>query len=248
MSNGTGEKTDENAVNRKDDNTGDKTVNVTVDKTDENTFDKATGVTVDKASDVAVDKANGVTVDKTVKVTLIKPGQHITPGQHVLLRAQGREYFSVAGEGKLHTDLGIVDLGSLEGKSWGEVVLSHKGVEFTIIKPRAPDLFRHMTRTGAPMMPKDIGAIIAYTGLCPYGRRARRGHRIRRACRLPGHHRPEGHHLRGQREVRRQCPQEHGAGRHHERRGPPRRPGRSHKNARYRRPLRRDHAGHAGRG
>jgi tRNA (adenine57-N1/adenine58-N1)-methyltransferase len=84
-----------------------------------------------------------------------------------LLRAQGREYFAVAGEGKLHTDLGIVDLGSLEGKSWGEVVLSHKGVEFTIIKPRAPDLFRHMTRTGAPMMPKDIGAIIAYTGLCP---------------------------------------------------------------------------------
>ncbi len=92
-------------------------------------------------------------------------------GQHVLLRAregrERREFFAVAGEGKLHTDLGIVDLGSLEGKSWGEAVLSHKNVEFTVIKPRAPDLFRHMTRTGAPMMPKDIGAIIAYTGLCP---------------------------------------------------------------------------------
>jgi len=91
----------------------------------------------------------------------------ITSGQHVLLRAEGREYFAVAGEGKLHTDLGIVDLAALQGKSWGEAVLSHKGVAFTVIRPRAPDLFRHMKRTGAPMMPKDIGAIIAYTGLCP---------------------------------------------------------------------------------
>jgi|AGTN01.2.fsa_nt_gi tRNA(1-methyladenosine) methyltransferase and related methyltransferases len=97
--------------------------------------------------------------------------QRISLGQHVLLRAKGgREYFAIAGEGKLHTDLGIVDLGSLEGKSWGEVVASHKDVTFTIIKPRAPDLFRHMTRTGAPMMPKDIGSIIAYTGLCPTDR------------------------------------------------------------------------------
>jgi tRNA (adenine57-N1/adenine58-N1)-methyltransferase len=106
--------------------------------------------------------------DKTDDGTGIRPGQNVSPGQHVLLRAKGgREYFAVAGEGKLHTDLGIVDLSILEGKSWGEVIASHKDVEFTIIKPRAPDLFRHMTRTGAPMMPKDIGAIIAYTGLCP---------------------------------------------------------------------------------
>jgi tRNA (adenine57-N1/adenine58-N1)-methyltransferase len=28
-----------------------------------------------------------------------------------------------------------------------------------------PDFFRHAKRTGAPMMPKDIGMIIAYTGL-----------------------------------------------------------------------------------
>lgn len=34
----------------------------------------------------------------------------ISKGVHVLLRAEGREYFAVAGEGKLHTDLGIVDL------------------------------------------------------------------------------------------------------------------------------------------
>jgi len=29
-----------------------------------------------------------------------------------------------------------------------------------------PDMFRHAQRSGAPIMPKDIGIIIAYTGLC----------------------------------------------------------------------------------
>lgn len=91
----------------------------------------------------------------------------INEGDQVLLRAEGREYFARAGKGKLHNDLGIVDLESLAGMSWGDRIQSHLGRDFTIIKPRAPDLFRHMTRTGAPMMPKDIGVIIAYTGLCP---------------------------------------------------------------------------------
>lgn len=88
--------------------------------------------------------------------------------EQVLLRAEGREYFAVAGDDKpKHTDLGIVDLKLLPGKEWGDVIASHKGIGFTAVKPRAPDLFRHMKRTGAPVMPKDIGTIIAYTGLCP---------------------------------------------------------------------------------
>jgi tRNA (adenine57-N1/adenine58-N1)-methyltransferase len=40
------------------------------------------------------------------------------------------------------------------------------GVGFTIQKPRSPDFFKHAKRTGAPMMPKDIGVIISNTGLC----------------------------------------------------------------------------------
>ena len=92
----------------------------------------------------------------------------IEKGDQVLLRAGDREYFAIAGDEKpMHTDLGIVDLGSIPGKEWGETIVSHKGTEFRLIKPRAPDLFRHMRRTGAPVMPKDVGAIIAYTGLCP---------------------------------------------------------------------------------
>lgn len=91
----------------------------------------------------------------------------IKEGDHVLLRADSREYFAVAGPGQLHTDLGIVELAQLAGKDWGSTMLSHLGKSFVAIKPRTPDLFRHLKRTGAPMMPKDIGVIIAYTGICP---------------------------------------------------------------------------------
>lgn len=92
----------------------------------------------------------------------------IAPGEFVLLRAEGgREYFTPVSEEKLHTDLGIVNLGEIAGKDWGDTIDSHLGKHFSILRPRTPDFFRHIKRTGAPMMPKDIGAIIAYTGVCP---------------------------------------------------------------------------------
>ncbi len=76
-----------------------------------------------------------------------------------------KEYFAVQA-GKLHTDLGIIDLDELRTKSFGDLICSHLGAEFVIQKPKAPDFFRYAKRTGAPMMPKDIGAIISNTGLC----------------------------------------------------------------------------------
>jgi tRNA (adenine57-N1/adenine58-N1)-methyltransferase len=92
----------------------------------------------------------------------------IAQGDFVLLRGEGgREYFVTVKDEKLHTDLGTVELGRLEGLDGGSVVESHLGKPFTVLKPRAPDFFKHIRRTGAPMMPKDIGAIVAYTGVCP---------------------------------------------------------------------------------
>ncbi len=76
-----------------------------------------------------------------------------------------REYF-VMPQGELHTDLGILQLDELRTKSAGEKISSHFGFEFIIQKPKAPDFFKHAKRSGAPMMPKDIGTIISYTGLC----------------------------------------------------------------------------------
>ncbi len=80
-------------------------------------------------------------------------------------RGKVKEYFARP-EGELHTDLGVIKLEELRTKSYGDRITSHLGIEFIIQKPRAPDLFAHVKRSGAPMMPKDIGVIISNTGLC----------------------------------------------------------------------------------
>ncbi|MDD1720935.1 MAG: methyltransferase domain-containing protein [Euryarchaeota archaeon] len=77
---------------------------------------------------------------------------------------KGKE-FLVKSEGELHTDDGVIDLNTLKTLEYGSIVSTHLGAAFRVIKPRAPDYFHHLKRSGAPMMPKDIGALIAHTGL-----------------------------------------------------------------------------------
>jgi tRNA (adenine57-N1/adenine58-N1)-methyltransferase len=90
-------------------------------------------------------------------------------GELVLLktfhRDKVKEFIAKVSDGQLHTNFGIIELSSLVDKEPGDIVVSHMGHEFTIQRPKMPDFFRHAKRTGAPMMPKDIGMIIAYTGL-----------------------------------------------------------------------------------
>jgi tRNA (adenine57-N1/adenine58-N1)-methyltransferase len=80
-------------------------------------------------------------------------------------RGKVREFIVNVSEDEFHTDFGIIDLSVLMNKVPGDTVVSHMGQEFTIQRPRMPDFFNHAKRSGAPMMPKDIGPIIAYTGL-----------------------------------------------------------------------------------
>ncbi|MDD1705147.1 MAG: methyltransferase domain-containing protein [Methanoregula sp.] len=89
----------------------------------------------------------------------------IEAGDRVLLVGEGREFFVKAGQGNLGTDKGQIDLASLVGKSGGNVVTTHNGSEFTIRIPRPTDFFTYGKRSGAPMLPKDIGLVIAYTGM-----------------------------------------------------------------------------------
>ncbi|MDG6242851.1 MAG: tRNA (adenine-N1)-methyltransferase [Methanolobus sp.] len=90
-------------------------------------------------------------------------------GELVLLKTSHkgklREFIVKVCDDRMHTDFGVVDLSELVEKMPGDIVVSHKGQEFTIQRPKMPDFFRHAKRTGAPMMPKDIGMIIAYTGI-----------------------------------------------------------------------------------
>ncbi|MBP1908096.1 tRNA (adenine-N1)-methyltransferase [Methanolobus bombayensis] len=90
-------------------------------------------------------------------------------GELVLLKTSSRgrvkEFIAKVSDDQLHTNFGIIELSSLVDKGPGDTVVSHMGQEFIIQRPKMPDFFRHAKRTGAPMMPKDIGMIIAYTGL-----------------------------------------------------------------------------------
>lgn len=86
-------------------------------------------------------------------------------GDRVLLAGNGREFYVRAGEGVLSTDLGMIQLGDLVDLSEGSLVETHLGRQFTARRPRPTDFFTHACRSGAPMHPKEIGAVIANTGM-----------------------------------------------------------------------------------
>jgi len=89
----------------------------------------------------------------------------IEDGEEVLLVGKKREYFVKAGEGQFSTDRGMIDLGALAGMSPGDEIRTHLDVPFVVLRPRPTDFFVHAKRSGAPMLPKDIGIVIAYTGM-----------------------------------------------------------------------------------
>jgi tRNA (adenine57-N1/adenine58-N1)-methyltransferase len=89
----------------------------------------------------------------------------INNNDRVLLVGEGREYYVRAGAGTLSTDKGQVDLALLIGAQAGECIESHNGTRFTVLIPRPTDFFLHAKRSGAPMLPKDIGFVISSTGM-----------------------------------------------------------------------------------
>ncbi|HUU75242.1 MAG TPA: rRNA adenine N-6-methyltransferase family protein [Methanoregulaceae archaeon] len=89
----------------------------------------------------------------------------IERGERILLIGGGRAFYVRAGAGSFSTDRGIIDLDMAVGASPGDVLQSHTGYEFVIRKPRPADYFAYSKRSGAPMLPKDIGIVIAYTGM-----------------------------------------------------------------------------------
>jgi len=79
-----------------------------------------------------------------------------------MLLVRGDREFLVAPGEELHTDLGVVE--APEDPEPGEVVETHLGEPFTVRELRGPDLFNHLERTGAPMMPRDVGLVMGHTG------------------------------------------------------------------------------------
>ena len=79
----------------------------------------------------------------------------------ILLVHGDREYLREPGT-ELQTDLGVFEIP--EDVEAGDRLETHLGEEFRVRKLRGPDLFNHLERTGAPMMPRDIGLVIGHTG------------------------------------------------------------------------------------
>ncbi|PSP55689.1 SAM-dependent methyltransferase [Halobacteriales archaeon QS_1_67_19] len=80
----------------------------------------------------------------------------------VLLVHGDREYLREPGE-ELQTDLGVLEVP--EDVSPGDRLETHLGEPFEVRALRGPDLFNHFERTGAPMLPRDVGLIVGHTGV-----------------------------------------------------------------------------------
>jgi len=81
----------------------------------------------------------------------------------VLVVYEDREYLVEPGE-EFGTDLGVLEIPT--DVEPGQTIETHLGTEFRVRRLRGPDLFHHFERTGAPMVPRDIGLIIGETGIC----------------------------------------------------------------------------------
>ncbi len=82
--------------------------------------------------------------------------------QPVLVVHGDREHLVRPGE-EFGSDLGILEVPT--DVEPGATLETHLGTEFRVRRLRGPDQFHHFTRTGAPMVPRDVGLIIGETGI-----------------------------------------------------------------------------------
>ncbi|WP_049926431.1 methyltransferase domain-containing protein [Halopiger goleimassiliensis] len=80
----------------------------------------------------------------------------------VLLVRGDREFLVQPGE-EMGTDLGVLEVPA--DVDPGDTIETHLGEAFTVRRLRGPDLFHHFERTGAPMVPRDVGLVIGETGV-----------------------------------------------------------------------------------
>jgi len=77
----------------------------------------------------------------------------------LLIDMKGKKHL-VDGD-EFHTAHGVVKLSDAKGSQ----VKSHLGHEFSVLDPRIVDLYQKLPRAGSIILSKDVGAIIAHTGL-----------------------------------------------------------------------------------
>ncbi len=80
-----------------------------------------------------------------------------------VLVVRGNREFLLEPGATLETDLGVLELPA--DVETGTTVETHLGEPFEVRRLRGPELFDHLERTGAPMMPRDIGLVVGHTGV-----------------------------------------------------------------------------------
>jgi len=93
--------------------------------------------------------------------------EQISSGDLVLLFMDRRRKWPLGvGEGRrFETHKGVVDLGQLVGRRYGDVVESSLGQKFWLLRPTTYDFIMNSVRPTQIMYPKDIGLIILRLGL-----------------------------------------------------------------------------------
>ena len=82
----------------------------------------------------------------------------------LILDERGKKYILKAGE-QFESDLGILSSQDLDNAEIGDEVKSHLGHSFKIIKPNINDFIDVMERRCSILLKKDIGYVLAHTGL-----------------------------------------------------------------------------------
>lgn len=83
----------------------------------------------------------------------------------VLITQQGRKFFARNLEEDLHTQHGFVRKEDLKRAKEGDILKSNTGKEFFIFSPFFADLYRKIKRDAQIIPLKDIGLIVAETGI-----------------------------------------------------------------------------------
>ncbi|RLI07579.1 tRNA (adenine-N1)-methyltransferase, partial [Candidatus Bathyarchaeota archaeon] len=68
---------------------------------------------------------------------------------------------------ELHTHKGVVRLDDIIGRPYGSRVRSSTGQEFVVLRPTIRDMVLKMRRATQIIYPKDMGLILAFTGIGP---------------------------------------------------------------------------------
>lgn len=96
----------------------------------------------------------------------------IKQGDLVYIYADERRNFltEIPEAGRLHTDLGFIELGPLAGRKFGESVQTNLGKTFYLLRPSLHEKIMMLKRKTQIIYPKDIGIILTRAQIFPGAR------------------------------------------------------------------------------